>query len=149
MQKKEKPFKIMVWVYLYHFIIDFPFLLIKSYNPFWQKKQFFLTTTASFFTSLLVESICKREPVFNEIEIQPMNKYDFITLKLFVAISDTGKLSAAAEREHLALAAVSKRISDLESMVGSKLFYRQSRGVELTPAGEAFLYHARRILDDR
>jgi len=77
-----------------------------------------------------------------------MNKYDFITLKLFVAISDTGQLSAAAEREHLALAAVSKRISDLESMVGSKLFYRQSRGVELTPAGEAFLYHARRILDD-
>lgn len=77
-----------------------------------------------------------------------MKKYDFVTLKLFVAISDTGQLSAAAEREHLALAAVSKRVSDLESMIGSKLFYRQPRGVELTPAGQAFLYHARRILDD-
>jgi DNA-binding transcriptional LysR family regulator len=77
-----------------------------------------------------------------------MRRFDFVTLKLFVTIADEGRLTAAAEREHLALAAVSKRVSDLESLVGTELLYRRSRGVELTPAGQAFLHHARRILED-
>lgn len=77
-----------------------------------------------------------------------MQRFDFVTLKLFVTIADVGRLTLAAEREHLALAAVSKRISDLETMVDTKLLYRRARGVELTPAGRAFLHHARRILED-
>ncbi|MGJ7457785.1 LysR substrate-binding domain-containing protein [Halomonas sp. MA07-2] len=77
-----------------------------------------------------------------------MRRFDFVTLKLFVAIAEEGRLTAAADREHLALAAVSKRVSDLESMIGTELLYRRSRGVELTPAGQAFLHHARRILED-
>lgn len=77
-----------------------------------------------------------------------MRRFDFVTLKLFVSIADEGRLTAAAEREHLALAAVSKRISDLESHFGTSLLYRRPRGVELTPAGHAFLHHARRILEN-
>ncbi|MFQ3787290.1 LysR family transcriptional regulator [Halomonas sp. A29] len=77
-----------------------------------------------------------------------MRRFDFVTLKLFVSIADEGRLTAAAEREHMALAAVSKRISDLESLVGTSLLYRRPRGVELTPAGHAFLHHARRILEN-
>lgn len=77
-----------------------------------------------------------------------MSKLDFVTLKLFVAIADEGRMSAAAERQHIALAAVSKRVSDLEELLGTELFYRRPRGVELTPAGHAFLDHSRRILDD-
>jgi len=77
-----------------------------------------------------------------------MRRFDFVTLQLFIAVADEGRLTAAAEREHLALAAVSKRISDLEALVGTSLFYRRPRGVELTPAGQAFLHHARRILDN-
>lgn len=77
-----------------------------------------------------------------------MRRFDFVTLKLFISVADEGRLTAAAEREHLALAAVSKRISDLEALVGTTLFYRRPRGVELTPAGQAFLHHARRILDN-
>ncbi|MGO3277762.1 LysR substrate-binding domain-containing protein, partial [Halomonas sp.] len=77
-----------------------------------------------------------------------MRRFDFVTLKLFISVADEGRLTAAAEREHLALAAVSKRISDLEVLVGAKLLYRRPRGVELTPAGQAFLHHARRILDN-
>lgn len=77
-----------------------------------------------------------------------MIKIDFITLKIFITISEVGSLSSAAEREHIAIAAVSKRISDLEATAGTKLLYRRSRGVELTPAGHAFLHHARKILDD-
>ncbi|MGP5309109.1 LysR family transcriptional regulator [Vreelandella alkaliphila] len=77
-----------------------------------------------------------------------MRRFDFFTLKLFISVADEGRLTAAAEREHLALAAVSKRMSDLESLVGATLLYRKPRGVELTPAGHAFLHHARRILDN-
>ncbi|AJY49314.1 MULTISPECIES: LysR family transcriptional regulator [Halomonadaceae] len=77
-----------------------------------------------------------------------MRRFDFVTLKLFISVADEGRLTAAAEREHLALAAVSKRISDLEALVGTSLLYRRPRGVELTPAGQAFLHHARRIMDN-
>ncbi|TLX59476.1 LysR family transcriptional regulator [Stutzerimonas nosocomialis] len=77
-----------------------------------------------------------------------MRRIDFVTLRLFVAIADERNLTRAAEREHLALAAVSKRISDLEGQLGIALLYRQSKGVELTPAGHALLHHARHILDN-
>ncbi|UYG01639.1 MULTISPECIES: LysR family transcriptional regulator [unclassified Halomonas] len=77
-----------------------------------------------------------------------MRRFDFTTLKLFISVADEGRLTAAAEREHLALAAVSKRMSDLEVLVGTTLLYRKPRGVELTPAGHAFLHHARQILDN-
>ncbi|GGO76278.1 GntR family transcriptional regulator [Marinobacterium nitratireducens] len=76
-----------------------------------------------------------------------MIQIDLVTLQLFIAIHEEGSLSGAAEREHIALAAVSKRISDLESRVGSKLLYRRSRGVEMTPAGDAFRHHALNILN--
>ncbi|WP_405120981.1 LysR family transcriptional regulator [Pseudomonas leptonychotis] len=77
-----------------------------------------------------------------------MRRIDFITLKLFVAIADERSLTRAAEREHLALAAVSKRVSDLESQLGIALLYRQPKGVELTPAGHALLHHARNMMNN-
>lgn len=76
-----------------------------------------------------------------------MRRVDFVTLRLFVAVADERSLTRAAEREHLALAAVSKRISDLEGQLGVSLLYRQPKGVELTPAGHALLHHARNLLD--
>jgi len=75
-----------------------------------------------------------------------MRRIDFITLKLFSTIGDELNLTKAAEREHLALAAVSKRVADLESELGAKLLYRLAKGVALTPAGHAFLHHARNVL---
>lgn len=77
-----------------------------------------------------------------------MRRIDFITLKLFIAIADERSLTKAAEREHLALAAVSKRVSDLESQLSITLLYRQPKGVELTPAGHALLHHARNVMDN-
>ena len=77
-----------------------------------------------------------------------MRRIDFVTLKLFVAIADERSLTRAAEREHLALAAVSKRVSDLENQLGIALLYRQPKGVELTPAGHALLHHARNMMDN-
>ncbi|WFF43033.1 LysR family transcriptional regulator [Salinicola endophyticus] len=76
-----------------------------------------------------------------------MKRLDFTTLRLFIAIADSHSLTRAAAREHLALAAVSKRISDLETQLSTTLLYRRPRGVELTPAGHALLHHARHMLD--
>jgi DNA-binding transcriptional LysR family regulator len=77
-----------------------------------------------------------------------MRRVDFTTLKLFCAIADEQSLTKAAEREHLALAAVSKRISDLEDDLGIQLLYRLAKGVSLTPAGDALLHHARNVLSN-
>jgi len=77
-----------------------------------------------------------------------MKRIDLTTLRLFVSIAHERSLTGAADREHIALAAVSKRIRDLETQLEAELLYRRPRGVELTPAGDALLHHARTVLDD-
>lgn len=74
--------------------------------------------------------------------------FDTSDLKIFVAAAEQGSLTAASQRCHLALAAVSKRIGKLEEQTGSVLFSRSKAGVELTPAGRVFLRHARSWLYD-
>lgn len=78
----------------------------------------------------------------------PVKQFDFSTLRVFVAVAETGSFSKAAGRVHLAVAAVSRRIADLEDDLATPLFVRHARGVELTPAGHAMLQHAREILFD-
>lgn len=73
-------------------------------------------------------------------------RHDFVSLQLFVAVAETGSISRGAQRAHLALAAASKRIAELESQVGTAILYRHARGVTLTPAGDALLHHARVVL---
>lgn len=73
-------------------------------------------------------------------------RLDFTTLRIFASVADTHNITRAAEVENIASSAVSKRMADLEHMLGTKLLYRQPRGVQLTPAGEALLHHARMIL---
>ena len=62
-------------------------------------------------------------------------RFDLVTLNLVLAIAETRSISRGAEREHLALAAASKRVSDLEARLGVALFERRARGVEPTDAG--------------
>src|SRR5687768_785992 len=73
---------------------------------------------------------------------------DLLTLKLVVAVVEEQSLAKAAEREHIAASAVSKRIADLEKAVKVQLFRRQRTGVQPTPAGHAFLHHARVLMRD-
>ena len=68
-------------------------------------------------------------------------RFDLVTLNLVLAIAETRSITRGAEREHLALAAASKRLSDLESRLGVALFERRARGVELTEAGRALVRH--------
>ncbi|WBY02850.1 LysR family transcriptional regulator [Ramlibacter tataouinensis] len=72
-------------------------------------------------------------------------RYDPISLRLFVAVAQTGSISAAAERMNIALAAASRRIVQLEADVGLPLLDRRPRGVTLTAAGAALLRHAHEI----
>tara|TARA_B110000503_G_scaffold141715_1_gene236060 strand:- start:533 stop:1429 length:897 start_codon:yes stop_codon:yes gene_type:complete len=72
--------------------------------------------------------------------------FDLTDLRLFIRTADEGNMTRAAERQHLSLAAASARIKSLEAQSGLSLFYREARGVRLTPPGEAFLHHARGVL---
>ena len=69
-------------------------------------------------------------------------QYNLITLKMFLTVARTGSISQASEAENIAASAISKRISDLEDQIGTPLFYRQTRGVELTPAGHELARHS-------
>lgn len=69
-------------------------------------------------------------------------------LRYFVAVAEEGSLTVAAERRlFTAQPSLSRQLRDLEAEVGAQLFIRNSRGVELTKAGSAFLAHARRALE--
>ncbi|HWI83307.1 LysR substrate-binding domain-containing protein [Ramlibacter sp.] len=73
-------------------------------------------------------------------------RLDPVSLQLFVAVVEQGSIAAAAEREHIAAAAISRRIAELEKALGSPLLLRQARGVEPTSAGAALVTLARRAL---
>ncbi|MDT7835606.1 LysR substrate-binding domain-containing protein [Aquabacterium sp. OR-4] len=72
-------------------------------------------------------------------------RFDLVTLNLVLAIAETRSITRGAEREHLALAAASKRLSDLETRLGVALFERRARGVETTEAGRALVRHIRSL----
>jgi LysR family hca operon transcriptional activator len=68
-------------------------------------------------------------------------------LRYFVAVAEAGSLTVAAERKlHTSQPSLSRQIRDLEDEVGAQLVTRRARGIELTPAGRAFLDHARSVL---
>jgi LysR family hca operon transcriptional activator len=68
-------------------------------------------------------------------------------LRYFVAVADAGNLTVAAQRMlHTSQPSLSRQIRDLENEVGAQLLTRRARGIELTPAGRAFLDHARAVL---
>ncbi len=72
--------------------------------------------------------------------------FDLADLRLFIHIAESPSLTQAAKRAHLSLAAVSVRIKALENQLNTRLLYRDSRGVEITPAGQKLLQHARVIM---
>lgn len=68
-------------------------------------------------------------------------------LRYFVAVAEAGSLTVAAEqRLHTSQPSLSRQIRDLEQEVGAQLLTRGARGIELTPAGRAFLDQARLVL---
>ena len=73
-------------------------------------------------------------------------RFDLVSIRLAVACFQTGSLSAAARDSHLALAAASRRIKELENALGDALFERHARGLLPTPAGRVFVKHGLTLL---
>jgi DNA-binding transcriptional LysR family regulator len=66
-------------------------------------------------------------------------------MRAFLAVADTGSVTAAADRVGRTQSAVSMQIRRLEDSLGQPLFHRLPRGVALTPRGEQLLPYARRV----
>ncbi|MDQ7989373.1 MAG: LysR substrate-binding domain-containing protein [Candidatus Dactylopiibacterium sp.] len=77
-----------------------------------------------------------------------LRQLDLGTLDLFMLICESGSIARAAERGQLAASALSKRIAELETVVGAPLFERHARGVKPTFMGEQLANHAHNILVD-
>ena len=73
-------------------------------------------------------------------------QFDLVDLKLFVNIAETNSLTQGARHSYMSAPAASVRIKNVEKRLGTKLLYRTSQGVSLTPAGQAFMCHARLVL---
>ena len=71
---------------------------------------------------------------------------DLSLLRAFVAVSETGGMTAAGRHLNLTQAAVSQQIKRLEEYFDTELFDRSQRKPELTHAGERLLAHAERML---
>lgn len=71
---------------------------------------------------------------------------DFVDLRLFVSVAEEQNLTRGAKNAFLSTSAASGRLKGLEEQLGSRLFYRDTRGLELAPAGQLLLRHARAIL---
>ena len=69
-------------------------------------------------------------------------------LQAFVKVAETGSFSNAASQLFLTQPAISKRIKQLESQLGSKLLDRHGKKLQLTQTGLALLPKARQILQD-
>ncbi len=68
-------------------------------------------------------------------------------MAMLVKVTETGSLSAAGRALQVPLATLSRRISDLEAQLGTRLLTRTTRKLALTDAGQAYVAAARRILD--
>ena len=67
-------------------------------------------------------------------------------LRYFVSVAEYGNFTKAAAAHYISQTAITQQIHALEESVGAKLFDRNSRPVQLTPAGKVFLKEVREIL---
>ncbi|WP_437884171.1 LysR substrate-binding domain-containing protein [Pseudomonas sp. LRF_L74] len=76
-----------------------------------------------------------------------MNRWE--GLDEFVAVAECGQFTAAAEKLGLSSSQVSRQVAKLEEHLQARLFYRSTRKVVLTEAGQTFLHHCQRLQDAR
>jgi DNA-binding transcriptional LysR family regulator len=69
-------------------------------------------------------------------------------MSLLVAVAEAGSLSAAGRKLGVPLPTVSRKISDLEAHLNTRLLTRSTRKLALTDSGAAYVAAARRILEE-
>ncbi|WP_133646744.1 LysR family transcriptional regulator [Paraburkholderia flava] len=70
------------------------------------------------------------------------------SMSIFVTVVDSGSLSAAARRLGVPLPTVSRKVSELESHLKTRLLHRTTRLLSLTEAGTSYVAACRRILEE-
>lgn len=80
-----------------------------------------------------------------------MQEYDLTELRSFLAVVETGSFAKAAAQLDISTAAISRRISSLEALLGSQLIIRTTRRLDLSDAGRVFyedIVHVFQMLDE-
>jgi DNA-binding transcriptional LysR family regulator len=67
-------------------------------------------------------------------------------LEYFIAVASEMNFSRAAQRAHVVQSAISASVGKLEKELGVELFDRSRQQIKITPAGELFREHARRVI---
>src|SRR5690606_1828244 len=83
----------------------------------------------------------------NHARPHPMSRWS--GLDEFVAVAELGHFSGAARRLGVSSSHISRQIARLEDRLQTRLFYRSTRRVTLTEAGQTFLQHCQRLQDAR
>ena len=75
-------------------------------------------------------------------------RLDTLGVEAFIAIAEQGGFGKAAATLHITQTALSRRLANLEDLLGVRLVERTTRSVALTRIGENFLPRARRLMGD-
>ena len=75
-------------------------------------------------------------------------KIDTLGVEAFIAIAEHGSFQRAADAIHITQTALTRRLQNLEALLGVKLVERTTRSVALTSVGRDFLPQCRRLLSD-
>ena len=73
---------------------------------------------------------------------------DLVQLRTFIGVAEEQHLTRAAERLHISQSAASSHIRAIEDILGTQLFVRTNRSLQLTRAGELVLDRARMLLNE-
>lgn len=71
---------------------------------------------------------------------------NLLHMKYAVAVADAGSINRASARLLIAQPNLSRAIKELEAELGTPIFERSTRGMRLTPAGEAYIACAKKVL---
>jgi len=77
-----------------------------------------------------------------------LQRIDLLSLRLFVSVAKEGSITRTAEHAHIAISALSRRLTELENVVGASLLERSRKGVNLTAVGQVVFQYAERIQDE-
>ena len=75
-----------------------------------------------------------------------MDKVSLDDIRWFVVVAQAGSLSRAAELTGIPVSRLSRRLTELEQALGTKLMDRGKKGVRLNPMGERFFEHGQHML---